>query len=266
MATLHPKKRFGQHFLKSKEIIKKIIELADPKSGDTIVEIGPGRGALTLPLADSGARVVAVEFDRDMIDYIRKRLAGYSNLEVIGQNFLDFHPDHLGLSRFILVGNLPFNITSPVIDWITGYRHMIERSCLMVQREMAARMTATPGEKNWSPLSIFVQLYFDVKHEFDVSPENFQPPPEVISSVITLSPCRPMVIEDPDRFEKVVRTSFKHRRKLLLNNLVPEIIPRPETAREIFDRLGWPANIRAEELSTAQFLTLTEKIIAYKIL
>jgi len=266
MYALRPKKRLGQHFLKSPDIVRKIIDLVCPQAGQTIVEIGPGRGALTLPLVESGAEVVAVEFDRDAAQYLIRRSAKQSNLQVVNQDFLKFEPDRLGLTEFTLVGNLPFNITSPVIDWAISHRSMIERACFMVQKEMAARLSAAPSSKDWSPLSIFTQLHFEVVHCFDVAPEHFQPRPKVTSTVITLTPKEKIMIKRSAQFEKVVRTSFRHRRKLLVNNLVPDIIPQAQVAREVLHELGLPENCRAEQLTTAQFLTLTERLVAHKIL
>ena len=266
MSTFHPKKKFGQHFLKSPDIVKKILDLINPQPGQTIVEIGPGRGALTLPLVESGAKVVAVEFDREAAAYLSKQLGKHPNLRLINQDFLKFDPNSVGLARFTLVGNLPFNITSPVIDWTINHRRMIERACFMVQKEIAARLSAVPATKNWSPLSIFTQLYFDVAHCFDVAPRHFQPPPKVTSTVVTLTPGQKTRIEHPTQFERVVRTSFRQRRKLLAHNLVPDIIPQLQVAREILSESGFPENCRAEQLSTAKFLTLTNCLIKRNIL
>jgi len=266
MSALRPKKRLGQHFLKSPDIVRKILDLVRPQVGQIIVEIGPGRGALTLPLVASGAEVVAVEFDRDAARYLSRRLAKKSNLKVVNQDFLKFEPDRIGLTKFTLVGNLPFNITSPVIDWAINHHSMIERACFMVQKEMAARLCAAPNSKDWSPLSIFTQLHFEVVHCFDVAPEHFQPRPKVTSTVITLTPKVKILIKHSAQFEKVVRTSFRHRRKLLINNLVPDIISQAQAAREILRKLELSENCRAEQLTTAQFLTLTESLMTCNIL
>lgn len=266
MPPYRAKKRLGQHFLKSEHIVKKILDVIDPQRGQTIIEIGAGRGAFTLPLAQSGAKVIAVEFDRDFAGYLGKLLKKYDNVSIINQDFLKFEPDSVGLSRFTLVGNMPFNITSPVIDWATRHQPVIDSACLMVQKEMAERLSAIPKTKNWSPLSIFTQLHFDVTYCFDVAPEHFRPSPKVTSAVIKLTPKKKVHVKHWGLFEKVVRVSFQKRRKLLVNNLVPDIIPHPQTAREILCELGLPENCRAEQLTTTQFLTLTEHLTACKIL
>jgi len=266
MSAYHAKKRLGQHFLKSPEIVHKILEVIHPRREHAIIEIGPGRGALTLPLVRSGAKVIAVEFDRDVTRYLNKLVRDFDNVTVINGDFLTFEPDSVGLTRFTLVGNLPFNITSPVIEWMIRHHQMIDDACLMVQKEMALRLAASPKSKSWSPLSIFTQLHFDVVYCFDVAPQHFRPKPKVTSAVIKLIPKEKTHIEYFAQFEKVVRASFRSRRKLLLNNLVPDIIPQPQMAREILRKLGLPENCRAEQLSAKQFLTLTDCLKVLKII
>jgi len=170
-------------------VLDRIVTLINASSATTIVEIGPGQGALTIPLAKSGARLVAVEFDRDLIDPLGKKLAKYPNSKVVQQDFLDFVPDE-SLGGFVLGGNIPYNITSPVIDWCIAQVDRLERVILMVQREMGKRIAGRPGTKDWSPLSIMTQLNFDVKYEFEVKPASFTPPPDVHSVVITMTPRR----------------------------------------------------------------------------
>jgi 16S rRNA (adenine1518-N6/adenine1519-N6)-dimethyltransferase len=266
MPAYRAKKRLGQHFLQSPEIIDRILDVIQPKRGHTIVEIGPGHGSLTLPLAQSGAQIIAVEFDRDIMHYLTKFLKSYENVKVINQDFLSFEPRALSVTRFFLTGNLPFNITSPVIDWAIEHREMLTGACLMIQKELAARLTASPKCKDWSPLSIFTKLYFDVIRCFDVPSQCFRPKPKVTASVIELTPKRKQCIENFEQFERVVRASFHHRRKLLVNNLVPAIVPEPQKAHKILGAIGLPENTRAEEVSTEQFLRLTECLIAHKLL
>src|SRR5512138_4014222 len=125
MPDYHAKKRLGQNFLTSEKIIHRIIELVAPSPGQTIIEVGSGRGALTLPLAESGASLWAVEFDRDLIDHLDRLLIDYKNVTVLPRDFLAFDPEQYKLERFTIVGNLPYNITSPVIDWCIRYHNRI---------------------------------------------------------------------------------------------------------------------------------------------
>ncbi len=262
----HAKKRLGQHFLTSPDIIQRIIDLIDPSKDKTIIEIGPGQGALTKPLAASGADLVAIEFDNDLIKRLKKLLKPYPNTRLLNIDFLLFEPELGRFPNFTLVGNLPYNITSPVLDWCVKYRSQVDRAVFMVQRELARRIAASPGSKDWSPLSIFTQLWFDVKMCFDVPPEAFQPPPEVISSVIELTARGEAAIENIDSFDRVVRQSFTHRRKTLVNNLVPDIIPDTQRATDILDEIGLDHGIRAEQLTIDDFLKLTQTLISRNIL
>jgi 16S rRNA (adenine1518-N6/adenine1519-N6)-dimethyltransferase len=266
MPAYRAKKRLGQNFLRSKAIIDRVLGLAAPGTNDKVVEIGPGRGALTVPLAESGALVWAIEFDRDLMSYLDSLLGTYSNVRLINGDFLGFDPAAEKLDRFKLVGNLPYNITSPVIDWCLKYRDRLVCAVLMVQRELGARVAGSPGSKDWSPLSIFTQSVFGVERCFDVAPSHFTPAPKVTSTVIRLTPHPVPLVRDSAPFEKVVRASFRHRRKLLVNNLVPEIIPDGLTAAEILEQVGLGAKTRAEEVTIEQFLKLTTELVGRKLI
>ncbi|RKX27657.1 MAG: ribosomal RNA small subunit methyltransferase A [Candidatus Zixiibacteriota bacterium] len=265
MSAYHAKKRLGQNFLKSADIIRQIVVLIDPGEGQRIVEIGPGRGALSLPIAESGARLWAIEFDRDQIGYLERLLRKFDNARVLNTDFLAFEPTAEHLPDFKLVGNLPFNITSPVVDWCCSHSRHIQYAVFMVQKEVAARLSASPGNKNWSPLSIMVQLQFEVEYCFDVPSEAFHPPPKVDGAVIKLTPLEDTIAATPE-FERVVRTSFRHRRKFLTNNLVPDIIPETELAVEILETILLSRNCRAEQITIEQFFTLTEELDRRKLL
>lgn len=257
MPTYHAKKRLGQNFLKTKPVIDRVVSLVAPEPKDVIVEIGPGRGALTLPLAESGATIWAVEFDRDLMGYLTSLLSKHPNVHLVNDDFLKFDPDLEKLDDFKLVGNLPYNITSPVLDWCLKYQTRILRAVLMVQRELGARIAASSGTRDWSPLSIFTQSAFEVESVFDVAPSHFHPRPEVTSSVLKLTPRPINPAVATGQFERVVRMSFLHRRKTLANNLVPDLIPNTSFAQEILAEIGLPVKIRAEEVSIDRFLTLT---------
>jgi 16S rRNA (adenine1518-N6/adenine1519-N6)-dimethyltransferase len=266
VAPYHAKKRLGQHFLKSQPVITRIVELIYPHSNVPVIEIGPGRGALTLPLAEKGVNIVAVEFDRDVIGYLSKLVRRFRNVDVINQDFLSFVPDRELLPAFSLVGNLPYNITAPVIDWCLKYHDSLVGAVFLVQKELADRITAVPKSKDWSPLAVITQLHFAVRHCFDVPPESFRPPPKVTSSVIELGPKERPSGLDTERFEGIVRASFSHRRKQLINNLVPGIIASADVAREVWAELSLSSTCRAEELSIGQFLKLTDELTARRII
>jgi 16S rRNA (adenine1518-N6/adenine1519-N6)-dimethyltransferase len=257
VSPYHAKKRLGQNFLTSEKVIGHIVDLVSPRPDQTIVEIGSGRGALTFPLAESGAQVWAIEFDRDLIGSLERRLDRFANVNIVARDFLTFHPEMYDLSQFVLVGNLPYNITSPVIDWCIRYRDRITAAYFMVQNELAMRLTAVPGTHDWSPLSIFAQIHFNITYCFDVPAHAFTPPPEVISAFVSLVPVTVPINLDTEWFERVVRQAFRQRRKQLVNNLVPELFPDAESAKEAFRMLGWSESCRAEEIPIDQFCRLT---------
>ncbi len=262
MKGYRPKKRLGQNFLQSQLVVKKLVELIDPCADERIIEIGPGRGALTTVLASSGALITAVEFDRDLIGGLAKLTAPHSNVEILNQDFLKYEPS---TGNFKLVGNIPFNITSPVIDWIVRHRSSVTRAVLMVQKELAERLAASPGSKNWSPMAIMTQLHFRVNICFDVAASSFKPPPKVVSSVIELVPVESRPMEQADFFEGLVRAAFSHRRKILINNLVPGFVKDKQAVADAIASLGLSGRVRAEELSTAQFLELTKLLAPFNI-
>lgn len=237
-----------------------MVELISPRPDHTIVEIGPGRGALTVPLAESGADLYAVEFDRDMIAFLDALLGGFNNITLINKDFLLFRPGEHGLKQFTLVGNLPYNITSPVIEWTITMRQHISSAFFMVQKEVARRITGSPGGKDWSPLSIFTQIHFNATYCFDVPQHAFTPPPEVVSAVIRLDPWPHPPKVDPVALEPIVRAAFKQRRKTLVNNLVPDIIPDIERARNLLSELGLPHNVRAEQVTITDFNKLARSL------
>lgn len=266
MGGYRSKKRLGQNFLKSEKVIGQIVALIDAGPNDTVIEIGPGRGALTEPLAESGARTVAVEFDRDLAPRLRRELAHYDNLSVIQEDILDFEPGAYGLGSFILAGNLPYNITSPVLEWTVVHRQLIRRAVLMMQREVAARVAGSPGTKDWSPLSIFTQIHFDVDVAFTVPPGAFEPPPQVTSAVAVLRPHATSPPARPGAFEQVVRQSFARRRKLLVNNLGDMVQVSLSGLREVLADLGFPPDIRAEQMSTEDFMRLTDHLVENQLI
>ncbi len=263
MSGYRAKKRFGQNFLKSQDIIQKIIDAVHPQKKDRIIEIGSGRGAITLPLAESQATVTAIEFDNDLIGYLTKLLSKYPSVEIIHQDFLQYEPD---FKNYKLVGNLPYNITTPVIEWACNRHKEIESAFFMTQKEVALRLAAQPHTKDWSPLAIFTQLYFDVELLFNISPEHFSPAPKVESSLIKLLPRQNKNIRYPDIFEQVVRTAFSQRRKTLINNLTVSLIPKSDDNISILKECGLSDKVRAEQISLENFLKLTNLFVLRNIL
>jgi 16S rRNA (adenine1518-N6/adenine1519-N6)-dimethyltransferase len=242
------KKRFGQHFLTDRSILPRIIQLAHLDPADTVVEIGPGAGALTLELADSARCVVAIEIDRDLIQALRASMP--ANVEIIEGDALE-----VGLPRglFHVVGNLPYNIATPLFKKFIRHRAQILDVTVMIQKEVAQRLVAEPATREYGPLSVWIQYYASVKYGFSVPPGAFKPKPKVDSAVVRIE-WRPDVPDAPS-FTDFVQHAFASRRKKLVNNLMSMFAAtgRNEVLRRM-EHAAIPLNARPEELSVAEFL------------
>ncbi len=263
MSGYRAKKRFGQNFLKSQDIIQQIIDAVNPQKNSRIIEIGSGRGAITLPLAESDALVTAIEFDNDLIGYLTKLLSKFPNVEIIHTDFLLYEPD---FKDYMLVGNLPYNITTPVIEWACKRHNDILSAFFMTQKEVALRLSAKPHTKNWSPLAIFTQLYFEVELLFNISPEHFAPPPKVDSSLVKLIPRENIPVENRELFELLVRTAFSQRRKTFVNNITSEVFPKSDKIISALTECELSDKVRAEQISLENFLKLTNLFALRNIL
>jgi len=257
VSPYHAKKRLGQHFLKSDAIVAQIVELADVRPGETVLEIGPGRGRLTLPLAETGARIVAVEYDRDLLGYLTKLTSKCGNVEILNTDFLTLEPSAYDLDRFTLVGNIPYNITSPVMTWCGRNQPHMRAGVLMVQKEIAVRIAGKPDSKDWSPLAISTQVRFDAEICFEVAARHFSPPPAVTSAVIKLTPhARPLAVPF-EKLDRVVRAAFHQRRKTVANNLMGSVLREVNVAQQVLAQVGLEAKVRAEQMTIEQFVQLT---------
>ncbi|MEK7842579.1 MAG: 16S rRNA (adenine(1518)-N(6)/adenine(1519)-N(6))-dimethyltransferase RsmA, partial [Deltaproteobacteria bacterium] len=216
--SLLPRKRFSQNFLTDKNVAIRIIECLGLSEGDTVIEIGPGLGILTEGLLGSGARVIAIEIDRDLAGKLRERFCDCNNLEIISADALKVSYKELAAQhkkRLKLVSNLPYNISTPIIFKLLEEREIFSMFLFMLQREVAQRIVSPPDTKEYGVLSVMVQLLADVKSEFDVPPSCFYPVPKVYSSVVRFNILdKPRVeLDDIDFFKKVVKASFGQRRK-----------------------------------------------------
>jgi 16S rRNA (adenine1518-N6/adenine1519-N6)-dimethyltransferase len=280
------RKRFGQHFLERAWVDKLIRDIA-PAPTETFLEIGPGRGALTLPLAESGARIHAIDIDRDL----SAELAATAppNVTVTTADFLDLPADDLFANftqddehqpppqeqpqsqlqqprRVRVVGNLPYNVSSPILFRLLALSRETGRlidATLMLQREVAARIAAGPGSGDYGPLSIMTAVYADVERRFDLPPGAFRPPPKVHSSVIRLK-FRPPAIDigNHAHFERLVRTMFQQRRKTLSNALRPALSPDADAAA-ILTATGIDPRRRPETLTLAEIAALAHASLSH---
>ncbi len=232
-----PKKSFGQNFLADQNFIDKIISALNPQANETIIEIGAGRGALTEKLIESDANIIAIELDRDLILLLQKEFGHYENFQLVASDALkiDFEtllltPDSRPLTK--LVANLPFYISTAILQKLIQQRSSFSEMVLMLQREVVDRITAKAGNKERGFLSVLVQAYLRVEKLFDVPPTAFRPAPKVWSSVVRFLPIKKdeVFITDEKLFRQLVSAGFVQKRKTILNNLKNA----PLDLREIF--------------------------------
>lgn len=245
-----PKRSLGQNFLRDPAIANRIVAALDLKSNDHVIEIGPGQGALTEGLVASGASVTAIEFDRDLAPRLQKRFAKTNNFSVIEADALHVNVASLDPQSAIgdqrstkLVANLPYNISTPILQRLIEQRELFSQLVLMFQREVVERITATPGGKERGFLSVIAQNAFEIEYLFEVPPQAFHPVPKVWSAVIRLTP-KPRT-DDEAKLREVVSQAFMQKRKTLANNLSRT---RSDAAIAIA-AAGLPERVRAEELS-----------------
>jgi 16S rRNA (adenine1518-N6/adenine1519-N6)-dimethyltransferase len=262
---LIPRKKWGQHFLVDKNILTKVVRAAQIEEEDTVLEVGPGLGEMTLALAGEARKVVAVEIDPKLTEIVKNKTAACSNVEVIGGDILkvDFKewvgPD----GRFIkVVANLPYQISTPLIFRFIESRDIFSTLTLMVQREVAERLVAPSGGKDYGPLSIFVQVFSDLSILFFVKPSAFFPPPNVESAVIHLTwKERPMVApEEEEWFRSVVKGCMGYRRKTLINGLKHSGLPLQKDAEGRMKEAGIDPRRRPETLTIEEFASLAKAL------
>ena len=265
---IQPKKRLGQIFLFKQFIAEEIVRLADIKSHNIVIEIGPGLGALTLPLAERAVKVIGLEYDSALVSTLQKIIIN-KNVEIIRADALNFDYGETFTkykTKLKIIGNLPYYITSPLIFRLLTLKPIIEVILIMIQKEMADRIAAQPGTKDYGTISIFSQLYCDVSKQLTVAHDCFYPPPKVDSEVVKFTiRDRPLVeVKDEHFFEKLVRTSFSKRRKMLLNTL-KEANYLNRNKHEILQALeqsGIDPRRRPETLTIKEFNTLCTFILS----
>lgn len=226
---IKPKKGLGQHFLAAMPTIEKIVRAVHPTSDDSVLEIGPGPGFMTELLAERAGCVIAVDKDASLIRFAQEELSHLNNIHWIAADILRIDLSSLFASliprpsSLTIVGNLPYNISSPIIFWMLENRAHISRATVMLQKEVAMRIVAAPGGKDYGILSVQMQAFAKVRRLFDISPQNFVPPPKVVSSVIEIdfaTATAAVPPEDESGFVKIVRAAFGKRRKTLRNALL----------------------------------------------
>lgn len=249
------KKRFGQHFLRDPSVIERMLSVLNLKTTDPVLEIGPGPGALTFPLLKLLPRLDVVEIDRDLIAWWENQPQAQGKLHIHAQDAL--HVDIGAISEdgalLRIVGNLPYNISTPLIFHLLRQREHIRDMLFMLQKEVVDRITAEPDSGHYGRLSVMVQYYCQTFYVMHVGPAAFDPPPKVDSAVVYLQPwaTQPFIAKDPSQFADVVAQAFSQRRKTLRNTLKGVI-----TAEQM-ESIGIDPQRRAETLSVEEFVKLS---------
>ena len=262
---LAPSRQRGQNFLHDANVTRKVVSAAELSPDDVVVEIGSGFGALTFGLAQAARHVVAVEIDAGVAAAFRTEYGERENITIVVGDILDFDladaAEKHGVNRLVIVGNIPYNITSPLVRRLTAERDLVARCLLMVQSEVGARIASQPGERDYSGLSVVTRYHARVRRLFTVKKTCFHPRPKVDSGVIEI------VFEaglgrrsDPDTFETVVHAAFGKRRKMLRQSLQELMIERGVTASELEETTGIALSRRGETLSVEEFDSLARAL------
>jgi 16S rRNA (adenine1518-N6/adenine1519-N6)-dimethyltransferase len=248
---LRPDKAFGQNFLVDAHALSHIVEAADVSSEDSVLEIGPGLGVLTRELASRAKHVTTVELDQRLLPVLKETLQDFSNVSLVHEDGLTFDVTTLPVGS-LLVANLPYNVgTAILVRALESCR--FKRLVFLVQKEVAERLTTTPGSKSYGALSLVVKYFGTAKRLADIKPSSFFPAPEVTSSVVRIE-TDPKVKADPKLFD-FIHTAFRHRRKTLKKNLTMANL-EAERVLETFESLGLSPDIRAEALALPTFQAL----------
>jgi len=269
--SARPRKRFGQHWLKSEKVLSQIIEAAALEPGDRVLEIGPGTGLLTRRLLPQAAQVIAVEIDRDLIDKLQRQFAAADNLCLLAGDILQLDWQTVATAAADgqlpnkVVANIPYYITGPILERLLGTiahpnPHPFEAIVLLVQQEIADRLCASPGSKTVGSLTTKVQYLAACEIICPVPPKAFQPPPKVSSAVIRLRPRPfPTVAQSPALLAKLLKLGFASKRKMLRNNLSPLIERSP--LGDLLTTLEIADTARAEDLSVSDWVALSNKML-----
>ena len=247
-----PRKRFGQHFLTDAFVLGAIVDRIDPQPGDAMIEIGPGLGAMTMPLAQRCGRLTVIELDRDLAARLRQK----PELEVIEADVLNVDFAALAAQRAKLlriVGNLPYNISTPVLFHLLAVAPLVRDQHFMLQKEVVDRMAAAPGNKDFGRLTVMLQWRYAIEALFDVPPEAFDPPPRVVSAIVRMLPLAVPPLLDEARLSALVTLAFSQRRKLLRHTL-----------GRWLDEQGFAGHFdvqrRAEEVPVAEYVALAQAV------
>ena len=245
------KKKFGQNFLKDAAIIHSIIQSINPLPNDLLIEIGPGLGALTKPLLEKTNRLLAIELDRDIVNWMKNEYSK-KNIIIFNEDVLNFNFNQFD-QKIRIVGNLPYNISTPILFKCIDNILNIKDLHFMLQKEVVDRMIAIPSSPEYGRLSVMLQYYFAMEHLVDVPKESFEPEPKVESSFVRLIPYEqyPFIANNIEQFARIVKEAFSQRRKTIRNTLKSFI------SENDFEKIGINPQLRAENLSVSDFVKIS---------
>ena len=245
-------RRLGQHFLQRKSVLERIAAAACPDPDATVVEIGPGKGALTEHLLDRASQVIAIEVDQVLVHYLQQKFRDHPKLTIVGADILKVDLAQWG--PVTIAGNLPYYITSPIFERVLAIGPLLRNAVFLVQKEVAARVAASPGSRDYGYLTVQTRLMGEPKFLFEVPPSAFHPPPKVDSAVVQLTPRTDTPVTDRKAFLDFASICFRHKRKTLRNNLIENY------DKALVDSLP-DVGKRAEQLSLEQFIQLHQRIL-----
>ena len=262
---LFPRKKLGQHFLVDPNILNKVVRTAQVGKEDVVLEVGPGLGQMTLALADRAKKVIAVEIDERLVTILRQKVEDHPNIEVIKSDILKVDFKHLFKKETVpikVVANLPYQISTPLLFRFVESKETFSALNLMLQKEVAERMVASPGRKEYGPLSIFIQTYADVSIQFTIKPSAFFPAPKVESAMVHMVwRGKPMIeTDDEEWFKRVVKACFGYRRKTLINALKHSELSLRESVGSRMEEIGIDPRRRPETLTIQEFAKLAESL------
>ena len=248
-----PRKRFGQHFLTDAGIVESIVSSIDPKPGQAMVEIGPGLAALTQPLLERLGHLTVIELDRDLAERLRQcRQISVIESDVLKVDFADLARTQ-GVTKLRVVGNLPYNISTPILFHLLGFVSVIEDQHFMLQKEVVDRMVAQPATADYGRLSVMLQWRYAMERVLFVPPGSFQPPPRVDSAVVRMVPREDPAAVDTRLFSEIVRVAFSQRRKLLRHTLGKWLQERSHSG-------DFDVQRRAEEVPVVEYVALAQAL------
>jgi 16S rRNA (adenine1518-N6/adenine1519-N6)-dimethyltransferase len=254
MPRIKPKARFGQHFLMEKKYAARIVEALEPETGESIVEIGSGKGVLTDILLQKGCQVTAIELDKRLINLLNNKYRNRPSIKILPYDFLKINPSQIPNNSKIL-GNIPYNITSQILDKLFKFRQMITLAVLTVQAEVAANLSASSGDKGYGKSTVLLWAGFDIESLFTIPRSAFSPPPQVTSKVVRIRPAN-REIEDIESFRQFIRNCFCQKTKTLANSMQMGFDLPKERCEYLIQKAELDKKIRLTAVSCNDYLNL----------